>query len=146
MVSNDDQLRGVLLGNAVFSLASGATLALAAPMLTQAIAPNLPWPLLAALGVGVALFGLINIGLTRMAKLPRGLVWLVFWGDVAWVAASALEVAFLGQHITGLGVVLIEMVALMTAGFAVLEFIGLTNSRGARTSPAHTPTSTAGFS
>jgi len=61
MVSNDDQLRGVLLGNAVFSLASGATLALAAPMLTQAIAPALPWPVLAVLGVGVAVFGLFNI-------------------------------------------------------------------------------------
>jgi len=80
MVSNDDQLRGVLLGNAVFSLASGATLALAAPMLTQAIAPALPWPVLAVLGVGVAVFGLFNIGLTRLSALPRTLVWLVFWG------------------------------------------------------------------
>lgn len=132
MVSCDDRLRGVLLGNCVFSLASGATLALAAPMLAPAIAPALPWPFLAALGVGVVIFGLACFSLTRPAALPRALVWAVFWGDVAWVAVSTLEILFLRAHVTGLGVVLIEMIAVQTAGFAVLEYAGLTRSRAAR--------------
>jgi hypothetical protein len=117
-------LRNTLLGNALFSIATGLICLLDAAPVAQWMGITSPW-LLQALGLGVLLFGL-EVGwiALRSTDLRRaGQVILAL--DVAWVAASVLLVMSGWLALTQAGFWAVVIVADIVALLAVLEFFGL---------------------
>ena len=129
--SSDRLLRRTLWGNAVFSVISGAGLALFAGPFARAAAhtplevAGLDLPLIfELLGLGVIAFGALCAWVASRPTLPRGLARLIFAADLAWVAGSVLVLALPAAWTTA-GIAGIVVVALIVADLAILEYLGL---------------------
>jgi hypothetical protein len=123
---------GVLLAdamslNAVTSATTGTALLVGAPWLDSLLGAA-AW-VLAALGLGLVLFAAgIVAALARPTRL-RPVARLVVAADVGWmIAAGVLVVA---DVLTPLGDVLLAVVSVAVAGFAVSQTIGLRRAEGA---------------
>jgi hypothetical protein len=129
--STDRLLRRTLWGNAVFSIVSGAALAIFAAPFARAAA-QAPVSLMGLdlaivfelLGVGVIAFGALCAWVASRETLPQALARAIFAGDVAWVAGSVLVLALPASWTTA-GIVGIVVVALIVADLAILEYLGL---------------------
>ena len=128
---NDRLLRRTLSGNAVFSVISGAVLAIFATRLAAAASTAKPAlfglelpTLFELLGVGVVAFGGLCAWVARQPMLSRGLARMIFAADIAWVAGSLLVLALPAAWTTA-GVAGIAVLALIVADLAVLEYLGL---------------------
>jgi hypothetical protein len=141
-VSTDRLLRRTLWGNAVFSIGSGAILAIFAGPFARAAA-EAPVTLAGLdlaivfelLGVGVIAFGVLCAWVASRETLPQGLARLILAADLAWVAGSVLVLA-LPASWTTTGVVGIVVVAVIVADLAILEYLGLRRLSGADLSAA----------
>ena len=129
--SSDHLLRRTLWGNAVFSVVSGAGLAIFAGPLARAAAHSpvevagLDLPLiLELLGLSVIAFGALCAWVASRPTLPQGLARLIFAADLAWVAGSVLVLALPAAWTTA-GIAGIVVVALIVADLAILEYLGL---------------------
>jgi hypothetical protein len=129
--SSDRLLRRTLWGNAVFSTASGAGLAIfAAPLAGAAVhAPvevaGLDLALiLELLGLGVIAFGALCAWVASRETLPEGWARMIFAADLAWVAGSVLVLALPGTW-TAAGFAGIVVLAVIVADLAILEYFGL---------------------
>ena len=141
--STDRLLRRTLWGNAVFSIVSGAVLAIFAGPFAKvaAHAPVSPLGLDLAivfelLGVGVIAFGALCAWVTTREILPQAWARVIFAADLAWVAGSVLVLAVPATW-TMAGFVGIVAVALVVADIAVLEYLGLRRLSGAKLSIAN---------
>jgi len=129
--STDRLLRRTLWGNAIFSIISGAVLAIFAGPFAQ-LAAHAPVSLMGLdlaivfelLGVGVIAFGALCAWVASRKELPQAWARVIFAGDLAWVAGSVLVLA-LPATWTMAGFVGIVVVALIVADIAVLEYLGL---------------------
>ncbi|MGD9878785.1 MAG: hypothetical protein AB7F22_37610 [Reyranella sp.] len=129
--STDQLLRRTLWGNAVFSIASGAILAIFAGPFAGAAA-DAPVTLLGLdlamvlelLGVGVIGFGALCAWVASRPSLPQAWARVIFAADLAWVAGSAL-VLLLPASWTTAGIAGIVVVAVIVADLAILEYLGL---------------------
>ena len=129
--SSDQLLRRTLWGNAVFSVLSGAVLAIFAAPFAD-IAAHEPTTGLGLelaivfelLGLGVIAFGLLCAWIASRQTMPQGWVRLIFAADLAWVLGSVL-VLLVPASWTTAGVVGIVVVALIVADLAILEYLGL---------------------
>ena len=129
--SSDRLLRRTLWGNAIFSVLSGAVLAVFAGFFAE-IAAHEPVSVVGLdlaivfelLGLGVVAFGALCAWIASRPALPEGWARLIFAADLAWVVGSALVVALSGSWTTA-GVVGIVVVALIVADIAILEYLGL---------------------
>ena len=127
--SSDRLLRRTLWGNAVFSAASGAGLAIFAGPLARAAA-HAPVEVagldlaivLELLGLGVIAFGGLCAWVASRETLPEGWARVIFAADLAWVAGSALV---LPATWTTAGITGIVVLALIVADLAILEYLGL---------------------
>ena len=127
---SDKLLRRTLWGNAVFSIASGAILAIFAGPFAGAAA-HAPVTLLGLdlvivlelLGVGVIAFGALCAWVASRPALPQAWARVIFAADLAWVAGSAL--VLLVPSWTTAGIAGIGVVALIVADLAILEYLGL---------------------
>ena len=130
--STDRLLRRTLWGNAVFSVVSGAVLAIfAGPFarLAAACARSSVMGLDLAivfelLGVGVIAFGALCAWVASRETLPQAWARVIFAADLAWVAGSVLVLA-LPASWTMAGIAGIVVVALIVADLAILEYLGL---------------------
>jgi hypothetical protein len=130
-VSSDRLLRRTLWGNAAFSVASGAGLAIFAGPFAR-VAASAPVSVLGLdlaivfelLGLGVVVFGALCAWAASRETLPLGFVRLIFVADMAWVAGSALVLALPASWTTA-GIAGIVVVALIVADFVILEYLGL---------------------
>ena len=129
--SSDRLLRRTLWGNAIFSVVSGAVLAIfAAPF--AAIAAHDPTTglgldlaiIFELLGLGVIAFGALCAWIASRETMPQGWARLIFAADLAWVAASVLVLAVPASW-TAAGIAGIVVVALIVADLAILEYLGL---------------------
>ena len=129
--SSDRLLRRTLWGNAIFSVVSGAVLAIfAAPF--AAIAAHDPTTglgldlaiIFELLGLGVIAFGALCAWIASRETLPQGWARLIFAADLAWVAGSVLVLAVPASW-TAAGIAGIVVVALIVADLAILEYLGL---------------------
>jgi len=136
--SSDRLLRRTLWGNAIFSVVSGAVLAIfAAPF--AAIAAHDPTTglgldlaiIFELLGLGVIAFGALCAWIASRETMPQGWARLIFAADLAWVAGSVLVLAVPASW-TVAGIAGIVVVALIVADLAILEYLGLR-----RLGPAH---------
>ena len=131
--STDRLLRRTLWGNAVFSVVSGAALAIFAVPFARAAA-QAPVTLMGLdldlaivfelLGVGVIAFGALCAWVASRETLPQAWARVIFAGDLAWVAGSVLVLA-LPATWTMAGFIGIVVVALIVADLAILEYLGL---------------------
>ena len=130
LLPSDKLLRRTLWGNAVFSIASGAVLAIFAGPFAGAAA-HAPVTLLGLdlvivlelLGVGVIGFGALCAWVASRPALPQAWARVIFAADLAWVAGSAL-VLFVPSWTTA-GIAGIVAVAVIVADLAILEYLGL---------------------
>ena len=129
--SSDRLLRRTLWGNAVFSVASGAGLAIFAGPFARAAA-HAPVEVagldlaivLDLLGLGVIAFGALCAWVASRETLPEGWARVIFAADLAWVAGSVLVLALPATWTTA-GIVGIVVLALIVADLAILEYLGL---------------------
>jgi hypothetical protein len=129
--SSDRLLRRTLWGNAIFSILSGAVLALFARPFAEVAAhtpgtfPGLDLAVvLELLGVGVIVFGALCAWVASRPTLPQAWARVIFGADLAWVAGSALVLALPATWTTA-GIAGIVVVGLIVADIAVLEYLGL---------------------
>jgi hypothetical protein len=130
-ISSDRLLRRTLWGNGIFSILSGAVLAIfAGPF--AAIAAHEPSTGLGLelavvfeiLGLGVVGFGLLCVWIASRETMPAGLARVIFAADLAWVLGSIVVLALPASWTTA-GVAGIVVVALIVADLAILEYLGL---------------------
>ena len=129
--SSDRLLRRTLWGNAVFSVISGAVLAIFAGPFAR-VAAHAPVELggldlalvFELLGLGVIVFGAICAWAASRPALPVAWVRVIFAADLAWVAGSVLALALPATWTTA-GIAGIVVVALIVADLAILEYLGL---------------------
>lgn len=113
-------------------LDAGATLATGAAMLTlaprmQAVL-NLPTTLLRGAGLFLLGYALVIALLSRRATLPAWAVWTIIVGNALWAIDCAL-LAFTGLVApTTLGIAFLIAQAVVVAGFAELQYVGLRRS------------------
>jgi hypothetical protein len=130
--SRDHLLRRTLYGNTVFSVLSGAALALFASVLARA-SVSAPATVLGLelgtaillLGIGVVGFGAICWFIASRPQMPVALAKIVLWADIGWVAGSALLLALAAPALTGWGFALIIGLAVVVADLAIFEWLGL---------------------
>jgi hypothetical protein len=129
--SSDRLLRRTLWGNAVFSIVSGAVLAIFAGPFADIAAHGaisvmgLDLSLVfGLLGLGVIAFGALCAWVASRETMPEGWARLIFAGDLAWVAGSVLVLALPAAWTTA-GIAGIVVVALIVADLAILEYLGL---------------------
>ncbi len=134
--STDRLLRRTLWGNAVFSIVSGAVLAIFAGPFARAAAQETVSVMgldlaivFELLGVGVIAFGALCAWVASRETLPQALARIIFAGDLAWVAGSVLVLALPASWTTA-GVAGIVVVALIVADIAILEYLGLRRLSG----------------
>ena len=130
-VSTDRLLRRTLWCNAVFSIVSGAMLAVFAGPFARTAAhgqvsvAGLDLAIVfELLGVGVIAFGALCAWVASRETLPLAWARAIFAADLAWVVASALVLAVPATWSMA-GFVGIGVVALIVADFVVLEYLGL---------------------
>jgi len=129
--SADRLLRRTLWGNAVFSVISGAALAIFAGPFAAAAAQE-PFSVAGLelatvfelLGVGVVAFGALCAWIASRQTLPESWARVIFAADIAWVAASVV-VLLLPASWTIAGVAGIVVLAVIVADLAILEYLGL---------------------
>ncbi len=129
--STDRLLRRTLWGNAIFSIVSGAVLAIFAGPFAEA-ATHAPVALigldldllLELLGLGVIAFGGLCAWVAAREALPQAWARAIFAADLAWLAGSALVLALPASWTTA-GSAGIVVVALIVADLAILEYLGL---------------------
>jgi len=130
-VSTDRLLRRTLWGNAIFSIVSGAALAIFAGPFAKAAAhaPVAVMGLdlaivLELLGVGVIAFGALCAWVASRPSLSPAWARAIFAADLAWVAGSVLVLALPASWTTA-GIAGIVVLALIVADLAILEYLGL---------------------
>lgn len=119
-----DLLRRSLLFNAAFSGLSGLVMIAFGRLFLGAVI-GVPWPVLAGIGVGLVLFA---AGLMRNARRPQVSLTearLAIASDCAWVAGSAILLLTRPAGLTDIGVWLIADIALIVAGFALAQWLGV---------------------
>ncbi|MGZ5908209.1 MAG: hypothetical protein ACXWKQ_22885 [Reyranella sp.] len=129
--SSDRLLRRTVWGNAVFSIVSGAVLALFAGPFAR-IAAQAPVAMAGLdlaivfelLGLGVIAFGALCAWIASRRILPIAWIRVIFAADLAWVVGSVLVLALPATWTTA-GIAGIVVVALIVADLAILEYLGL---------------------
>jgi hypothetical protein len=135
---SDRMLRLTLKTNALFSGAGGIVAAVFAGPLSRLITPATEAApgisvatVLMVVGIGLVLFAAGVAWVASRDPMPRGLVSAIFWADVAWVLGTVVLVAAGHSWFTMTGLVIVIVVALAVADFAIFEYLGLRRLRAA---------------
>lgn len=119
-------LRRVLLTDAGVGAFAGIVLLFAAAPLAEILA--LPAPLLRYAGLALLPVAALILYVASRPQPPRFGVWAIIAVNVLWTIESFLLLFSGWVHPNALGQIFIAVQALMVAGFAELEFIGLRRS------------------
>lgn len=117
-------LRGALLANATFSLATGA-LAWAAPV---AIAEHwgVSQPLfILALGPGLVLFSALLLWTAMRPTLNPRLAFAITLADFGWVLGTVALLALAGDQLNGTGRAWVIVIAIVVAALGVSQLLGI---------------------
>ena len=115
-----NKLKQTIQANAAFSGLSGLALIFFRDQLARFMNINLPDVLL-FIGIGLLLFASFLLWTARQQPIPLRLVTFIIWQDWLWVAGSGLLFAIRAFGISTVGHLLIGVVAVVVAIFAVLQ-------------------------
>ena len=120
-------VRLALFADGAVTLSNGLAYLLAAPLLSGWLGPS--EPVLRELGVFLSLYAMAALALARQPAPAAGLVRLVVAVNVAWVVGSvvSMELGLLGLTPLGLGWGVLQ--AVVVAGFAAMQWLGLRRTR-----------------
>jgi len=114
-------LRPVLRGNALFCAACGLEALIGGQGLAAWM--GIPAMMMLLLGVGLVGYGLI---LWRLGGSPTpAIVRFVTALDVAWIVGTMVLLLVPILPLTDAGKIVIDVIAFITAGFAIAQYIGL---------------------
>ena len=114
-------MRRVLRGNALFCAACGVDALIGGQWLATWM--GIPSIVMAVLGVGLVAYGVV---LWRLVETPtRAIVQFVTALDVAWILGSMVLLLVPISPLTDMGKIVIDVIAFITAGFAIAQYIGL---------------------
>ncbi len=111
--------------NSQFSALNGIVLLLGAGLVAPLIFANpAAWAPMGLRGLGVGLFGFAALvfALSKNKFVTRRAVNEIVLLDVLWVVASVVLIAFMGDLFTRNGIVLVTLVAMVVAFFAITQF------------------------
>ena len=120
-------VRIVLAMNAAFSLIVGIDLLFTAGSTAQILFADMAdWQTIAlrVLGIGLLIFALDIFYMASNQFISKREVQLISLMDIGWVIGSVVLLIVYGYIFTNLGTILIEVVAVLVAGFAVAQFFG----------------------
>lgn len=121
--TSDRLLRAALLANAEFSLISGLVLALFSGRIGDWI--GAPRIVLLVIGLGLIPWGAYLFIAARRDRMRRADAWLAIVGDDAWVSGTLVLVLGFPTALTTTGNAVAIGVAIVVAGFAIAQFVGL---------------------
>lgn len=133
-IGNTPFLRFALLGDAAASGATGLLMSAASTPLASML--GLPQPLLFWAGMILLPYAAVLVWLGSRSSFPAIAVWVVITVNTVWVLDSILLLMSGWVRPTGLGTASIIAQAIVVAGFAELQFMGLRNATRARPATA----------
>lgn len=134
---NSRLLRAALLGNAAFSIGSGAALVAFSPAVASVLGPGVSPALLFAIGVTLLGFGSFAAWLGSRSR-PSPLIALgVSLADLGWVGGTALGLPFVQNQLSAAGCLLAIAVALAVLGFALGQLAGIARVYAIRADASH---------
>lgn len=110
------------MGNALFSFLSGSYLFLFSDFFTKVILVGNS-PLYQTIGGVLMAFGLLVF--TQALKPRHTMVLFIIFQDMLWVLGSAFLLIFRPFDISGTGLLIMALVALVVLSFAILQYLGL---------------------
>lgn len=119
-------LRAALLGDAVASGATGLLMALGAGFLSGLL--GLPEGLLRWAGLLLLPYAAVIAYLGTRERVSRAAVWAVIAINAAWVMDSVILIVGPWVHPSGLGYAFVIGQAVVVAGFAEAQYVGLRRS------------------
>lgn len=122
--------RRILRGNAIFSGASGAILAVGASPIASLFGLSAP-AVFVALGAGLLVYAAWLVQATARERVSRSFVLLIALLDTAWVLISVLGLLADWFPVTTEGKWIILFAADAVSLFAALEFVSLWRTRNA---------------
>lgn len=111
--------------NSQFSALNGVILLAAAGLIAPALfASPADWAAAGLRGLGVGLLGFAGVlyALSKYKFVSRAQVNEVVFLDALWVVGSVIMIAFLGDLFTTNGILIVTVVAMMVAAFAIAQF------------------------
>jgi CDP-diglyceride synthetase len=127
ITTTSDFLRRALLVDAAITGATAVMLVAGAPILQDLL--GLQPALLRGAGLSLIPFTALLLYLLRADPLPRGAVWFVVACNAIW-ALDSIALLFTGWvDPTGIGQAFVVFQALVVAGFAEMQYLGLRRSR-----------------
>lgn len=130
-MSNQPLLVRALRWNALFSCVSAIAMLATAEWLATQLGLGSPVPVYV-----VAVFLLLFSGqlatIVRTGRIRRWEVSAIIAGDLAWVLGSIVLIALFYRSLTGIGLLLVDVVALAVLFFAVQQIRGLRAWPGSR--------------
>lgn len=118
------RIQKVLVANAAFSGISGLLIMIFSEALVAQVM-HLPVAVYRVLGTVLGLFALAVFLTARQAMPGRGSIMAILCADIAWLALTPVILLLLQQRLTGLGNLLLLVIAVAVALFAALEWLTL---------------------
>ena len=128
-------IKNTLLADAAFGLISGVLCIAAAAPLSQLMGLT-DTIYLTVIGFVLVIYAMDLAFVAFKAADKPIFVKLFFAGDIAWIAASIVLIVGFPSLFTVTGMILIDVVALIVAGFAVSKYKGLRMMSAANYQPA----------
>ncbi len=113
----------VLRINSVFSVITGAALALGAEVLDEVTGVDALW--LVGVGIGVVVFGVVVGRVAARRPVPRQSALAVIGADLAWVLGAAGLIFGFPNLLTTAGKWTLGIISLFVLDFATLQAFGL---------------------
>ncbi len=124
MDSAKQPLLGALRLNALFSAASAVMMLIGGRWIALQLGLESPVPVYVVAG-GLVLFALQLAQIVRSRRIRTWEITGIIGGDLAWVIASFVLVALFYDSLTTIGLVLVDLVAIVVLAFAILQIRGL---------------------
>jgi hypothetical protein len=126
-MSTSKTARAFLGLNAAFSAFTGAVLLFASSAVSEMIfidATGWKPVILIALGVGLLIFAADLLSMATNRWVTREEVWIIVFADIGWIVISVFLMAVFGDLFTQDGVVVVAVVGLIVAVFAIGQYVG----------------------
>jgi hypothetical protein len=121
-------LKTTLLANAGFSTICAAICLSIATPLARFIGLEEPL-ILTVLGIGLLTFAVDLAWTATRPRINRSFTTIIIAADIGWVLGSAVLLIFFSDILSVNGQLLIELIALMVAGFATVQIVALRRER-----------------